>query len=279
VASKAALIQLRSGRDMARNVAEASALIREASGLGARFVLTPEMTNILETDRERLKSLARREEEDASVAAFSALARDLRLWLLAGSFALKGPQDKLVNRSLLFAPNGALAARYDKVHLFDVDLPNGQVLRESAAYAAGHPVPIVPLDFATVGLTICYDVRFPHLYKALAQAGAEVLTVPSAFTKVTGEAHWHVLLRARAIETQSFVLAPAQGGLHESGRETFGVSLAVSPWGEITAEGGQEPQVIMTEIDRRQVLEARRRMPVLRHEKQAILNAQGEVAT
>jgi predicted amidohydrolase len=264
---------------MARNIASASALIKEASALGARFVLTPEMTNILESDRERLKGLARREEEDASVAAFSGLARDRRLWLLVGSLALKGPHDKLVNRSLRFAPDGSLSARYDKVHLFDVDLPNGQVLRESATYAAGLPVPVVPLEFATVGLTICYDVRFPHLYSALARAGAEVLTVPSAFTKVTGAAHWHVLLRARAIETGSFVLAPAQGGLHESGRETFGMSLAVSPSGEITAEGGQEPQVVMTEIDRRQVLEVRRRIPVLKHERKAILNAQGEVAT
>lgn len=270
---------MRSGRDMARNIADASALIKEASGLGAGFVLTPEMTNILETDRERLKGLARPEEEDASVAAFSALARDWRLWLLAGSFALKGPDGKLVNRSLLFAPDGNLAARYDKVHLFDVDLPNGQVLRESATYAAGRSVPVVPLAFATVGLTICYDVRFPHLYRALAGAGAEVLTVPSAFTKVTGEAHWHVLLRARAIETGSFVLAPAQGGLHESGRETFGMSLAVSPAGEIMAEGGREPRVIMTEIDRRQVLEARRRIPVLKHGRQIVLNADGEVAT
>ncbi|WP_368911991.1 carbon-nitrogen hydrolase family protein [Taklimakanibacter deserti] len=277
--TKAALIQLRSGRDMARNIADASLLIKEACRKGAEFVLTPEMTNILETDRDRLKGLARREEEDASVAAFADLARDQRIWLNAGSFALKGPEGKLVNRSLLFAPDGTLAARYDKVHLFDVDLPNGQILRESAAYAAGRPVPVVPLPFATVGLTICYDVRFPHLYKALAQAGAEVLTVPSAFTKVTGEAHWHVLLRARAIETGSFVLAPAQGGLHECGRETFGMSLAVSPSGDITAEGGQDPAVLMTVIDRRQVLEARRRIPVLRHERQAILNAQGEVAT
>ncbi|MGE3872778.1 MAG: carbon-nitrogen hydrolase family protein [Parvibaculaceae bacterium] len=279
MATKTALIQLRSGRDMARNIAEASALIKEAAGRGARFVLTPEMTNILETDRERLKGLVRREEEDAAVAAFADLARDQRLWLLAGSFALQGPRDKLVNRSLLFAPDGVLAARYDKIHLFDVDLPNGQILRESATYAAGCPAPMVPTPFANVGLTICYDVRFPHLYKALAQAGAEVLTVPSAFTKVTGEAHWHVLLRARAIETGSFVLAPAQGGAHECGRETFGTSLAVSPSGDITAEGGQEPGVFMTVIDRRQVAEARRRIPVLKHDRQVILNAEGEVAT
>jgi predicted amidohydrolase len=153
-------------------------------------------------------------------------------------------------------------------------------LRESAAYAPGHPVPLVPLPFATVGLTICYDVRFPHLYRGLAQGGAEVLTVPSAFTKVTGEAHWHVLLRARAIETGSFVLAPAQAGLHECGRESFGMSLAVSPWGEITAEGGGHgPEVVMTAIDRRQALEARRRIPALRHDRRMILNARDGVAT
>jgi predicted amidohydrolase len=271
---------MRSGRDMARNIADAALLIKEAVGKGAEFVLTPEMTNILETDRERLKGLVRREEEDASVAAFCDLARNRRIWLLAGSFALKGPQDKLVNRSLLFAPDGALVARYDKVHLFDVDLPNGQVLRESAAYAPGYPVPLVPLPFAMVGLTICYDVRFPHLYRGLAQGGGEVLTVPSAFTKVTGEAHWHVLLRARAIETGSFILAPAQAGLHECGRETFGMSLAVSPWGEITDEGGgTDPEVVMTTIDRRQVIETRRKIPALRHDRQMSLNARKGVAT
>lgn len=276
---KAALIQLRSGRDMARNIAEASALIVEAARQGASLVATPEMTNILETDRDRLRGLVRPEAEDASVAAFAELARDKRIWLLAGSFALKGPGAKLLNRSLLFAPDGTVVARYDKVHLFDVDLPNGQVLRESAAYAAGHDVPVVPLPFATLGLTICYDVRFPHLYKDLAKRGAEILTVPSAFTKVTGEAHWDVLLKARAIETGSFILAPAQGGLHECGRETYGMSLAVSPWGETIAEGGEVPELVMTTIDRSQVLDARRRIPVLMHDQQVTLNAQGEVAT
>lgn len=276
---KVALIQLCSGRDMARNIAAASALIEEAARQGARFVATPEMTNILETDRDRLRALVRPEAEDASVAAFAGLARAKRIWLLAGSFALKGVGPKLLNRSLLFAPDGTILARYDKVHLFDVDLPNGQVLRESAAYEAGHDVPVASLPFATVGLTICYDVRFPHLYRGLAQRGAEILTVPSAFTKVTGEAHWEVLMKARAIETGSFILAPAQGGLHECGRETYGMSLAVSPWGETIAEGGEAPELVMTTIDRSQVLDARRRIPVLTHDEQATLNAQGEVAT
>lgn len=265
---KAALIQLRSGRDMARNVADAAALVEEAARQGAKFVATPEMTNILEPDRDRLRGLVRFEQEDPSVAAFAELALSWRIWLLAGSFALKGPGSKLLNRSLLFAPDGGVVARYDKVHLFDVDLPDGQSLRESAAYAAGHDVPVVPLPFATLGLTICYDVRFPQLYRGLAQRGAEVLTVPSAFTKVTGEAHWEVLLRARAIETGSFVLAPAQGGRHESGRETYGMSLAVSPWGEILAQGGVDPQLVMTTIDRSQVLDTRRRIPALQHDGQ-----------
>ncbi|WP_368905255.1 carbon-nitrogen hydrolase family protein [Taklimakanibacter lacteus] len=276
---KAALIQLCSGRDMARNIADAAGLIREAARQGAQFAATPEMTNILETDRDRLRGLVRAEHEDRSVQAFAELARELRLWLLAGSFALKGAGAKLLNRSLLFSPDGQVAARYDKVHLFDVDLPDGQKLRESAAYAAGHPVPVLPLPFATIGLTICYDVRFPHLYRALAQAGADVLTVPSAFTRITGEAHWHVLLQARAIETGSFILAPAQGGLHECGRETFGMSLAVSPWGDVIAEGGKEPQLVMAEIDRSKAVEARRRIPVLEPGKPVILNAQGGVAT
>lgn len=276
---KTGLVQLRSGRDMARNIAVASALIEEAARQGARFVATPEMTNILEPDRDRLRGLARPEEEDLSVRAFAGLAGKHRIWLLAGSFALKGAGHKLLNRSLLFSPAGAIAARYDKVHLFDVDLPDGQSLRESAAYEAGHDVPVVPLPFATLGLTICYDVRFPHLYRDLARKGAEILTVPSAFTKVTGEAHWEVLLRARAIETGSFVLAPAQGGLHDSGRETYGMTLAVSPWGEIIAQGGDEPALVMTMIDRSQVLEARRRIPVLTHGGEVDLNARGGVAT
>jgi deaminated glutathione amidase len=279
VSVKTALIQLRTGRDMARNIADASALIEEAVRQGAEFVLTPEMTNILETDRERLRGLVRPESEDASVSAFADLSRERRIWLLAGSFALKGSQGKLLNRSLLFGPDGKVAARYDKVHLFDVDLPDGQRLRESAAYDGGHPVPVVPLPFATVGLTICYDVRFPQIYRALAQAGAEVLTVPSAFTKITGEAHWHVLLKARAIETGSFILAPAQGGLHECGRATFGMSLAVSPWGQTLAEGGQEPAVVMTVIDRSLAREARRRIPVLAGDSRFTLNAGAEVAT
>ena len=264
---RAALIQMRAGRDMARNLADACAMIREAKAAGAAFVTTPEMTNILEPDRPRLKSLARTEAEDASVAAFAELARDLGLWLNIGSLALKGDGDRLVNRSLLLRPDGTMAARYDKIHLFDVDLPTGESLRESHAYDNGWEVPVIATPFATLGLTICYDLRFPHLYRALATSGASVLTIPSAFTVPTGEAHWHVLLRARAIETGSFVLAAAQGGRHESGRETYGHSLAVSPWGEVLAEGGTEPEVLMVDIDTAETDAARRRIPALMHDR------------
>jgi predicted amidohydrolase len=264
---RAALIQLRSGTDMARNVAEASALIREAAGQGASFVATPEMTNILEPDRPRLRSLARPEREDASVAAFSVLAQELGLWLSIGSLALQGPGEKLVNRSLLFTPDGGIAARYDKIHLFDVDLPTGESLRESHAYDGGAEAVLVETPLGAIGLTICYDMRFPHLYRALAKAGAKLFTVPSAFTVPTGQAHWHVLLRARAIETGSFILAAAQGGRHESGRETYGHSLIVSPWGEVLAEAGTEPGIVIADIDLVQADLARARIPALVHDR------------
>ena len=276
---RAALIQMRSGRDMARNLADASAMIREAAAKGARFVTTPEMTNILEPDRPRLFALARPEAEDESVRGFQALAGELGIWLNIGSLALKGEGPKLVNRSLLFAPDGSLAARYDKIHLFDVDLPTGERLRESEAYEPGGRAVLAETGIGPLGLTICYDLRFPHLYRALAQAGARLFTIPSAFTVPTGEAHWHVLLRARAIETGSHVLAAAQGGRHESGRETYGHSLAVSPWGEILAEAVTEPCVVMAEVDPAAADLARARIPSLRAADPVILKPQADVAT
>ena len=256
---------MRAGRDMARNAADASEMIRAAHAHGAEFVSTPEMTNILEPDRPRLKALARPEAEDESVRRFSGLARELGLWLNIGSLALKGEGEKLVNRSLLFAPDGRVAARYDKIHLFDVDLPTGERLRESEAYEAGGTAVLAETPLAAIGLTICYDMRFPHLFRALANKGAKLFTVPSAFTVPTGQAHWHVLLRARAIETGSFVLAAAQGGAHESGRETYGHSLIVSPRGEVLAEGGTEPGVILADLDLAEVDQARARIPSLIH--------------
>jgi predicted amidohydrolase len=252
---------------MACNFNDASAMIRDARSRGAQFVTTPEMTNIIEPDRVRLKSLARAEPEDQCVAGFGQLANSLGIWLNIGSLALKGAAGKLINRSLLFAPDGTIAARYDKIHLFDVDLPDGEVWRESHAFEMGTRACMSRLPWATLGMTICYDVRFPMLYGELGRQGADVITVPSAFTLPTGEAHWHVLLEARAIESGSFVLAAAQGGRHESGRETFGHSLAVSPWGQILAEGGIEPGVLLVEIDVAQVADARRRIPALQNKR------------
>ena len=279
---RAALAQMRSGRDIDRNAADCAQLIREAKAQGANFVSTPEMTNILEPDRPRLRALAKPEAEDRSVATFSALAKELGLWINIGSLALKGEGEKLLNRSLLFAPDGSVAARYDKIHLFDVDLPTGETLRESHAYEAGGSAVLARTALGPVGLTICYDMRFPHLFRALAQAGARLFTVPSAFTVPTGQAHWHVLLRARASEAGGFVLAAAQGGRHESGREAYGHSLVVSPWGEVLAEAGTEPGIILAEIDLRAADHARARIPALNHDRGAtveILKPLSAIAT
>jgi deaminated glutathione amidase len=262
---KAALVQLRSGRDQARNLAEASALIKEAASKGAEFMVTPEVTNVFDPDKERLKASVQPESSDLSVHGFSVLARELGVAIHVGSFALKGEDGKLVNRAILFGSDGRKIAHYDKIHLFDIDLPNGESYRESAVYTPGTEAVTVSLPFATVGLAICYDMRFPKLFNALASGGASVLVIPAAFTVPTGQAHWHVLLRARAIETGSYVLAAAQGGTHDGGQSTFGHSLIVSPWGEVLAEAGTEPCVIMADIDPARSAEARARIPALVH--------------
>lgn len=256
---------MRSGVDMARNLGDASAMIREAAGQGAQYVLTPEMTNIFEADRERLRAVVATEQEDASVAGFSKLAQELGIWLHVGSLALRVSADRLVNRSLLFAPDGTLAARYDKIHLFDVDLPSGERIRESDTFAPGDEAVVAPLPWGNLGLSICYDMRFPRLYNTLANAGAQFMAVPAAFTVPTGKAHWHVLLRARAIETGSFVFAAAQAGAHECGRSTFGHSLVANPWGEIIAELETEPGVLLFEVNEEFVNRDRGRIPALKN--------------
>ncbi len=262
---KAALVQMRSTRDMARNLSEASALVREAKAKGATYVQTPEVTNIFEPDKERLKSLAVTEADDLSVKGFAALAGELGIHLHIGSLALKGSDGKLVNRAILFGPDGRKIVHYDKIHLFDIDLPSGESHRESHTYTPGENAVVADLGFAKLGFAICYDMRFPKLFNALANSGAQVTAVPAAFTVPTGQAHWHVLLRARAIETGSFVLAAAQGGEHDSGRSTYGHSIAVSPWGEVLAEAGTDPCVLLTEIDPQAAAEARLRIPALQN--------------
>ncbi len=261
----AGLIQMRSRRAPQANLEEASALIREAAANGAQYVQTPEMTNIMELSREKLFAAIAPEEQDICLAAFRKLARDLKIHLHIGSLAIKASPERAANRSFMINPHGEIVARYDKIHMFDVDLAGGESYRESNNFRPGECAVLVDLPWARFGLTICYDLRFPALYRALAEAGATVLTIPAAFTRQTGEAHWHTLIRARAIENGCFVLAAAQGGAHENGRETFGRSLAVDPWGRIIGEHGTEPGVMMVEIDPAEVTAARAKVPSLQH--------------
>jgi predicted amidohydrolase len=262
---RAALVQLRSGRKIAPNMAMAKDLIAAAASEGAQYVQTPENTPLMELSTGRLFERIKPESEMTILEEFAALARDLKIWLHIGSAAVRIDERRAANRSFIFDPGGKVAARYDKIHMFDVDLPNGERYCESKNYRPGGEAVAVNLPWCKLGLTICYDLRFPEQYKALARAGAAVLTVPAAFTQETGKAHWHVLLRARAIETGSFVLAAAQGGVHENGRATYGHSLIVSPWGDILAEAGDEPGHIQADIDLRLVAEARQRIPALGH--------------
>jgi deaminated glutathione amidase len=262
---KAAMIQMRAGLTVSANVEAAVRMIGEAKNAGAAYVQTPEMTNIMEVKRERLFSTIVAEEQDTSLATFRELARKLGIYVHVGSLAIKAGHERAANRAFLIDPRGEIAARYDKIHMFDVDLSGGESYRESRTYRAGELAVLSDLPWGRLGVTICYDLRFPALYRALAEAGATMLAIPSAFTKQTGEAHWHVLNRARAIENGCFVFAAAQGGKHENGRETFGHSLIVDPWGRILAEGATEPGVVMAEIDIGEVAKARARIPSLQH--------------
>jgi deaminated glutathione amidase len=262
---KAAMIQMRSGLTPGANSDDAVRMIGEAKSAGADYVLTPEMTNILAARREQLFSVVVEEEADASLATLREVARKLGIYVHIGSLAIKISPDRAANRSFLIGPKGDILARYDKIHMFDVDLAGGESYRESRNYRPGELAVLADLPWGRLGLTVCYDLRFPALYRALAEAGATMLAIPSAFTKQTGEAHWHVLMRARAIENGSFVFAAAQGGKHENGRDTYGHSLIVDPWGSIIAEGGTEPGVIMAEINPAEVVSARARIPSLQH--------------
>jgi predicted amidohydrolase len=259
------LVQMRSGRTPQANIDAAAKLIGEAKTAGADYVQTPEMTNILEIRRENLFAAIVAEEADTGLAAVRELARAHGLWLHVGSLAVKVSPEKAANRSFLIDPKGEIAARYDKIHMFDVDLANGESYRESRNFRPGEMAVTADLPWGRLGLTVCYDLRFPALYRALAEAGASFLAIPSAFTRQTGEAHWHVLVRARAIENTCYVLAAAQGGKHENGRETFGHSMVVDPWGRVIAEAGIEPGVVMAEIDPAEIAAARARIPSLQH--------------
>jgi predicted amidohydrolase len=259
------LIQMRTGRTPQANLDAAAKLIGEAKRAGADYVQTPEMTNIMEVNREKFFAAIVDEDSDAGVAMFRELARALDIHVHVGSLAIKVSPDKAANRAFLIDPKGEIVARYDKIHMFDVDLANGESYRESRNYRAGEIAVLSDLPWGRLGITVCYDLRFPALYRALAEAGASFLAIPSAFTQQTGQAHWHILNRSRAIENGCFVLAAAQGGKHENGRETFGHSLIVDPWGRILAEGGTEPGVVLADIDPAEVAAARARIPSLQH--------------
>jgi predicted amidohydrolase len=261
------LVQMCSGRGVEKNVASAIELIREAAAGGAQYVLTPEMTTLLELERPQLLAAALPEDGNPALRQFQDLARELGLWLHIGSMPILLANEKLANRSILIAPDGKIAARYDKIHMFDVDLGGGERYTESANYEPGRHAVLADLPWGQIGLTICYDLRFPTLYRALARGGARFLAIPAAFTRPTGMAHWHTLLRARAIESQAFVFAAAQGGTHENGRETFGHSLIVSPWGEILAEADVQPAVIFADVDLQLLEDIRRRVPSLQHDR------------
>jgi predicted amidohydrolase len=267
------LVQLNVTDDPAANLGPTRDLIRQAAAGGAGFVLTPECTNALSANREHQRRVLNREESDPTLAALRDEAARAGIWLLVGSLGLKttDPDGRFANRSLLLAPDGQIVARYDKIHMFDVNVSETEVYRESAGYRPGALAVLADTPFARIGLTVCYDVRFPHLYRRLAQAGAQIITVPAAFNHITGAAHWEVLLRARAIETGCYILAPAQTGFHAEehgkGRRTHGHSLVVAPWGEVVADGGTEPGVTFADLDLDEVTRTRTRVPSLEHDR------------
>lgn len=267
------LVQLNVSDDPAANLPVTVGFLRQAAAGGADFVLTPELTNGLSSSRTHQRSVFRHEEEDATLAALRAEAQAAGIWLLIGSLGLltHDTDGRFANRSFLIAPDGSVAARYDKIHMFDVNVSATEVYRESEGYRPGTQAVVAETPFARIGMTVCYDVRFPSLYRRLAQGGAQVITVPAAFNHITGAAHWETLLRARAIETGCFVLAPAQTGFHPEtngkGRKTHGHSLAVAPWGEVLADAGTEPGVTLFDLDLAEIDRARGRVPSLTHDR------------
>jgi predicted amidohydrolase len=260
----AACVQMRGRRDPSTNCDDAVRMIREAASRGATFVQTPEISNLVDRDRETMMKSLFTEDKDPMLQAFQALARELRITIHAGSLSIKNG-DKVANRAFVISSSGDVAARYDKIHLFDVDLANGETWRESNTFTGGSEAIVVDIPHAKLGVSICYDVRFPYLFRALADHGATLLSAPACFTKQTGEAHWSVLQRARAIENGAFMISAAQAGLHEDGRETYGHSMIVDPWGRVLAEGDDKPGLIFAEIKTDAVTEARNRIPALRH--------------
>ncbi len=268
---RAACLQVNGSNDLQRNIEIASALAIEARTAGADLILMPENVAMMEWGRSNIVLKAMPESEHLALQAFQTLARDLECWLHTGSLAVLLDGGMVANRSYVLTPAGSVAAAYDKIHMFDADLGAGEVYRESTTFLAGNQAVVAKLPWGKLGLSICYDLRFPHLYRAYAKVGCHFLAIPAAFTKGTGRAHWHILLRARAIETGCYVFAPAQVGSHVNGRETYGHALIVSPWGEILADALERPGWIMAEIDPQKVEDARRKLPCLEHDKPFVM--------
>jgi predicted amidohydrolase len=268
---KAACVQVTSGTEIDANLKNAGELVKKACAAGAQFIVLPENVSVIVDAKNRgaqvLYERAFSEEDHPGIPFFSKLAQETKSWIVAGSLAIKLDNEKLANRSYLFSPDGNVIAHYDKIHMFDANLPSGETYRESAFFAPGHQAVLAGTPWGKLGMTICYDMRFPQLYRTLAQAGASLITVPSAFTVPTGKAHWHVLLRSRAIETGCYILAAAQCGAHDGGRRTYGHSLIISPWGEILAEAGEEPGFILADIDINKIAEARNMVGSLQHDR------------
>lgn len=264
---KAACVQLNSGNDMAANLRAAGDGVRSATALGAEFVLLPEYAALLDGSGRVMRENSHPEDGHPALSAFQALARETHAWLLVGSLTVKVDDERMVNRSYLLSADGSVVAHYDKIHMFDVTLPSGKVIRESSAYRPGDRAVIARTPWGPLGMTVCYDLRFPHLYRALAKAGATMLAIPSSFQRETGVVHWHALLRARAIENLSYVFAPAMCGDHPGNRATYGHSLIIDPWGKILAELGEEPDVAVADIDPDEVARVRGMLPSLEHDR------------
>jgi len=264
---KAACIQVSASADMAANIETACGYIAEARAAGADFIALPENVSFIGASPTAGRDRAMPEAEHPALAAFQQQAEASGAWILGGSLGIRAGDGRALNRSFLIDPAGNVTARYSKIHMFDVDLPSGETYRESASFVPGERAVTSSTPWGTLGMTVCYDMRFPHLYRDLAQAGAELITVPAAFTRTTGKAHWHVLLRARAIETGAYLFAPAQCGEHAGGRQTYGHSLIIDPWGEVLADAGEAPGFIIADIDMARVAEVRAMVPSLRHDR------------
>jgi len=262
-----ACLQMNSGNEFAVNLATFSAMAREAAASGAKFILSPEYFLMMDGTGRVMREAALDERGEPALSAITALARELEVWLLAGSVTLKSGDGRMCNRSVLVSAEGRVVATYDKIHMFDVTLPDGKVIRESSAYRSGERAVLAETPWGKLGMTVCYDLRFPGLFRALAQAGAEFISVPSSFQRQTGKVHWHTLLRARAIENECFILAPAMCGDHSGNRQSYGHTLVVDPWGEIIGEGGESPEIVYAEIEPRRVAKVRGMIPSLEHDR------------